>query len=76
MKTLLRPYQQEAVNAVIEYVKSSIMPCMVEAPTGAGKSVIIAEIARIIYEMTGKRILVTAPSAELVIQNRAKFIAT
>ncbi len=72
----LRPYQQEAVNAVIEHVKSSIMPCMVEAPTGAGKSVIIAEIARIVYEMTGKRILVTAPSAELVIQNRAKFIAT
>lgn len=76
MKTSLRPYQKEAVDAIINHVKASIMPCMIEAPTGAGKSVIIAEVARIIFEMTGKRVLVTAPTAELVIQNRKKFIAT
>lgn len=72
----LRPYQREAVDAIISHVKTSVMPAMIEAPTGSGKSVIIAEVARIIYEMTGKRILVTAPTAELVIQNRKKFLAT
>ena len=72
----LRPYQREAVDAIINHVKTSVMPAMIEAPTGSGKSVIIAEVARIIYEMTGKRILVTAPTAELVIQNRKKFLAT
>lgn len=72
----LRPYQAEAVEAIIKHVKTSIMPAMIEAPTGSGKSVIIAEVARIIFEMTGKRILVTAPTAELVIQNRKKFLAT
>src|SRR6478752_6036246 len=76
MTFTLRPYQSEAVDAIISHVKTSIMPAMVEAPTGAGKSVIIAEVARIIFEMTGKRVLVTAPTAELVIQNRAKFLAT
>lgn len=73
---MLRPYQANAVNAAISYMRSSISPCMIEAATGAGKSHIIAEIARIIHQMTGKRVLCLAPSAELVVQNRAKYLAT
>ena len=72
----LRPYQQAAVDAAIEWMRKSASPFCIEAATGAGKSHIIAEIARIIHAMTGKRVLCLAPSAELVTQNRAKFLAT
>jgi len=49
---------------------------MIDAATGAGKSMIIAEIARVIHGMTGKRVLVTAPTKELVVQDRNKYLAT
>lgn len=72
----LRPYQQSAVDAAIAELKSSREPFIIEAAGGAGKSVIIAEIARIIHGMTGKRVLCTAPTSELVVQDRAKYLAT
>lgn len=72
----LRPYQSEAVDAIISAIRKDTAPIMIEAATGAGKSLIVAEVARIIHEMTGKRILCLAPSAELVIQNRGKFLDT
>ena len=72
----LRPYQQRLVDASVEHMARNLVPFCVEAATGAGKSHIIAEVARLIHERTGKRILCLAPSAELVMQNRAKFLAT
>ncbi len=69
----LRPYQQEAVSAIMAEIKRSVAPCLIEAATGAGKSLIIAELARQINEMTGKKVLCLAPSAELVTQNREKY---
>lgn len=72
----LRPYQQQAADAALEWMKRSAAPFIIEAATGAGKSHIIAEIARVIHGMTGKRVLCLAPSAELVMQNREKFLAT
>lgn len=73
----LRPYQQEAVDAAIEWCKKSIDPCVIEAPTGAGKSIIIAKMADILYRMSGgKRVLVTAPSSELVQQDHEKYKLT
>lgn len=72
----LRPYQAHAVNAVMAWVKKSVSPCVVEAATGAGKSHMIAEIARQINATTSKRVLCLAPSAELVTQNREKYLAT
>ena len=36
----------------------------------------IAEIARLIHAQTGKRVLCLAPSAELVVQNHQKYIAS
>lgn len=76
MKHQLRPYQQAAVEAIIASITTSLDPIMIEAATGAGKSLIVAEVARLIHERTGKRILCLAPSAELVVQNRDKFLAT
>lgn len=72
----LRAYQQEAADRTIAHIKRTLEPCLLELATGAGKSLICAEIARIINEMTGKRVLCIAPSAELVKQNHAKYIAT
>lgn len=72
----LRPYQREAVAAAITHLRRSIEPAIIEAATGAGKSLLVAEIARYIHEMTGKRILCTAPSATLVMQNHEKYVAT
>jgi DNA repair protein RadD len=72
----LRPYQQDAADAALEWMKRSAAPFIIDAATGAGKSHIIAEIARVIHDMTGKRVLCLAPSAELVMQNREKFLAT
>jgi DNA repair protein RadD len=72
----LRPYQQEAHDAAWQHVKGSIDPCLIEAATGAGKSHIIAALAHTIHDHTGKRVLCLAPSAELVTQNREKFLAT
>lgn len=75
-KMTLRPYQQKAHDAIIGYVRTSVSPVCIEAATGAGKSHIIAAVAATLHEMTGKRILCLAPSAELVTQNREKYLAT
>lgn len=69
----LRPYQLDAHDAVINWIKTCFDPCLVIAATGAGKSVIIAAIAKTIHGLSGKKILVTAPSGELVDQNYGKY---
>ena len=51
----LRPYQQAAVDAAVDWMRKSLAAACIEAATGAGKSHIIAEIARQIHQMTGKR---------------------
>lgn len=73
----LRDYQQHAADAAIDWVRKSVEPCLIEAPTGSGKSHIIASIADTLTSMShGKGVLCIAPSSELVIQNREKFLAT
>lgn len=72
----LRPYQQEAVDAIMSWVRTTTEPCLIEAATGAGKSLIVAEIAKQVHKASQKRVLCLAPSAELVLQNREKYIAT
>ena len=67
----LRPYQQEAVNATIQHFRSGKNPAVVVLPTGAGKSLVIAELARI----ARGRVLVLAHVRELVEQNHAKYVS-
>jgi DNA repair protein RadD len=43
----LRAYQQEAVDKTIEYFKRKRDPALIVLPTGAGKSLVIAELAKI-----------------------------
>lgn len=41
----LRPYQQEAVDAVIRHTAISKLPCCVVLPTGSGKSLVVGALA-------------------------------
>lgn len=74
---MLRPYQQQAHDAALSWVRSCIEPCLIEAATGSGKSHVIAALAKSLHSISkGKHILCLAPSAELVTQNREKFLLT
>lgn len=73
---MLRPYQQTAHDKIVAWIKRTTAPCMIEAATGAGKSHIIAALADTVLQISGKRVLVLAPSKELVEQNHEKYVAT
>lgn len=47
-----RPYQQEAHDAVIASWRESTAPVVVEAATGAGKSVIVALLAKTLHTLS------------------------
>lgn len=65
----LRPYQQDSVNATLHYFRKSSEPAVLALSTGAGKSLIIAELAR----LARGRVLVLAHVKELVEQNHKKY---
>ncbi|MBB5321914.1 DEAD/DEAH box helicase [Marinobacter oulmenensis] len=65
----LRPYQQEAVDATLRHFRRSDESAVIVLPTGAGKSLVIAELAR----LARRRILVLTHVKELVEQNHAKY---
>ncbi len=67
----LRPYQQEAVDLTINHFKRTKDPAVITLPTGAGKSLVIAELAK----MAQGRVLVLAHVKELVEQNYEKYIS-
>src|SRR5690606_10534466 len=76
MKIAPRYYQTEAHDAVIDHWKKSTLPVVIEAATGAGKSVIVALLAKTLNKLSnGKRVLCLAPSAELTQQNHEKYLA-
>ena len=65
----LRPYQQEAVENTIRFFQKKRDPAVIVLPTGAGKSLVIAELAKI----AKGRVLVLAHVKELVEQNYEKY---
>lgn len=65
----LRDYQQEAVDATLRHFRKTDESAVIVLPTGAGKSLVIAELAR----LARKKILVLAHVKELVEQNHAKY---
>lgn len=71
MSFSLRPYQQDAVDAAVRYFRHSLQPAVIVLPTGAGKSLVIAELAR----LARGRVLVLAHVKELVAQNYEKYRA-
>lgn len=65
----LRDYQQQAVKNTINFFQKKRDPAVIVLPTGAGKSLVIAELARI----AKGRVLVLAHVKELVEQNYEKY---
>ncbi|MFP3977539.1 DEAD/DEAH box helicase family protein [Marinobacter sp. KMM 10035] len=65
----LRPYQQEAVDATLRHFRKFDESAVIVLPTGAGKSLVIAELAR----LARRKILVLTHVKELVEQNHAKY---
>ena len=72
----LRPYQQEAVNVAINWVRKHSEPAIMALATGSGKSLICAELAKILVKMSKKKILCLCPTSELVQQNYEKYLLT
>lgn len=73
MQFTLRPYQQESADKSVEFLtdtttkENGLLMC----PTGAGKSIIIAEIVTRLAEPC----IVFQPSREILTQNFAKLVA-
>ncbi len=68
----LRDYQVHAVEASLTHFRNSNDPAVIVLPTGAGKSLVIAELSR----LAKGRVICLAHVKELVEQNHAKFLAT
>ena len=67
-----RPYQSEAVEAVYEHLRTKDNnPCVV-LPTGTGKSLVLAQIAKDTVEKWNGRVLILAHVKELLEQNADK----
>ncbi|MDO9183256.1 MAG: DEAD/DEAH box helicase [Bacteriovorax sp.] len=67
----LRLYQQASVEATIVHFRQSKSPAVIVLPTGAGKSLVIAELAR----LAQGRVLILAHVKELVEQNHQKYLS-
>src|SRR5438270_14003428 len=67
----LRDYQQQAVHNVVKFFQKRHEPAVVVLPTGAGKSLVIAELARV----AKGRVLALAHVKELVEQNHEKYVS-
>ena len=68
----LRAYQEEAVNTGVEFFeRNKVLPGILVLPTGAGKSIIVAEIAKRVKSP----ILCIQPSKELLVQNYNKYVS-
>jgi DNA repair protein RadD len=65
----LRDYQKTAVQNAVKFFQKKRDPAMIVLPTGAGKSLVIAELARI----AKGRVLILAHVKELIEQNYEKY---
>ncbi|MDX2021714.1 MAG: DEAD/DEAH box helicase [Deltaproteobacteria bacterium] len=68
---VLRPYQRDAIEAVLAARKAGVRRMVVCLPTGAGKTVVFSELAR----RARKQVLVLAHREELLGQARQKLEA-
>jgi DNA repair protein RadD len=71
----LRPYQQEALDAIFDYWSEGGGSPLVDLATGLGKSVVIAELTRMLVETyPDLRVLMLVHVRELVEQNYKALI--
>jgi ATP-dependent helicase IRC3 len=69
MSPTLRPYQREAIDAVLAARRSGVRRLVVCLPTGAGKTVIFSHLA----QLARRQVLVLAHREELLSQARDKL---
>ncbi len=73
----LRGYQAKATDAAKDFLRASVEPCLIDAAPAAGKSYMVAEMARWFRDISGgKRVLCIQPNSKLVKQNVEKFQMT
>jgi DNA repair protein RadD len=65
----LRLYQQEAIAALYDYLQSKPGNPVVCAPTGSGKSLMIAQVIKDAVQLWQGRVLVVAHVKELLVQD-------
>lgn len=70
----LRQYQQDAVEGTFRVWENN-RSALIVLPTGTGKTVVFAEIAKRVHDKTGKRIMVLAHREELIFQAKDKIHA-
>jgi superfamily II DNA or RNA helicase len=71
MTFTLRPYQQEALDAVVDFSNNHINKQLVVLPTGAGKTVIFSNLPKIKPDVLP--MLVLAHRSELLDQAKDKI---
>lgn len=76
IKYTLRNYQKDAVSSAMQWMRKNSEPALLELSGGAGKSLICAEIARLLFQLTGKRVLCLVPNQDLLLQNGEKMALT
>jgi DNA repair protein RadD len=76
MALKLRWYQQEAVDAIFNHLRTNKIeqPCVV-LPTGAGKTLVMAEMASKAVTKWNGRVLILSHVKELLLQTYEKIIA-
>lgn len=70
---ILRPYQQETVDLILGNIDKGISKQLINAPTGAGKTVIASEVVRLLVEQNKKVFFVVA-NEPLIMQTYNKFV--
>src|SRR3954464_4608751 len=66
----LRPYQRDAVDAVLAARRAGRRRLLVHLPTGAGKTVIFSQLA----QLARRQVVVLAHREELLTQARDKLV--
>lgn len=69
----LRDYQESSVNALLGWNYRDQGNPLIVLPTGAGKSIVIAEFIKRIMSFAGQRVIMLVHSKELVAQNADKL---
>jgi len=71
----LRYYQQDAISATMSWFEKNSGNPLIVLPTGTGKALLCAELARIACAYPSTRVLIVTHVRELVAQNHAEMIA-
>ena len=70
---ILRDYQQETVDLILNNIDKGIKKQLINSPTGSGKTVIASEVVKKLVEQ-GRRIFFVVANEPLIMQTYNKFV--